>query len=103
MFIRIAPELWWYPDVLVILTIMKEISPWNVDDVDDHTRELALNAAQKAGLTLGAWIDRAIKISTGLTLDERKPDPSNTISERFLDNRGENFDVVEPAEGAEED
>ena len=76
---------------------MKEISPWDVDDVHDDTRELALNAAQEAGLTLGAWIDRAIKTSTGLTLDELNPNPVTTIVERSLDDRGENFDVVELA------
>ncbi len=45
---------------------MKSTSPWSVKGVDDDARELARNAAQAAGLTLGAWIDRAIKKSTGL-------------------------------------
>lgn len=45
---------------------MKPNSPWSVKGVDEDAREIARNAAHAAGLTLGAWIDLAIKKSTGL-------------------------------------
>ena len=76
---------------------MKVFNLWSVDDVDDDTRELALKAAQKAGLTLGAWIERAIKNSTELTRDELKSNLSTTNFERSLDDRREIFEAVEPA------
>ena len=59
---------------------MKPISPWSVKGVDDDARDLARNAAQAAGLTLGAWIDRAIKKSTGLAPSTPKSTSSTTAS-----------------------
>lgn len=78
-------------------TVMKPISPWSVKGVDDDARELARNAAQAAGLTLGAWIDRAIKISTGLAPEESKfalsTTVSTTLTDESPDDRGEYFGV----------
>ncbi|WP_083859483.1 SEL1-like repeat protein [Oceanibaculum indicum] len=50
-------------------------TPWSVKGIDDATRDVAREAAQEAGLTLGAWIDRAILRHAGIT-----PIPANDAS-----------------------
>ncbi len=79
---------------------MKPISPWSVKGVDDDARELARNAAQAAGLTLGAWIDRAIRKSTGLAPAALKFVPSTTARTTFF--QGSPEDRGETPEGAEQ-
>ena len=76
---------------------MKPLSPWSVKGVDDDAREAARNAAQATGLTLGAWIDRAIRKSTGLmpispNSSEGTTD-STTFSQAWADHRGDSFEV----------
>lgn len=36
------------------------IAPWSVKGIDTETREAAKTAARKAGVTLGAWLNRTI-------------------------------------------
>lgn len=36
------------------------IAPWSVKGIDSETREAAKTAARKAGVTLGAWLNRTI-------------------------------------------
>ena len=40
---------------------MAKSPQWNVKGVDDAARVVARDAAAKAGLPMGAWIDRAVK------------------------------------------
>ncbi len=79
---------------------MKPTIPWSVKGVDDDARELARNAAQSAGLTLGGWIDRAIRKSTGLAPAAPKFVPSTTASTTFAEGwseeRGKIFEVAVP-------
>ena len=79
---------------------MKPIGPWSVKGVDDDAREIARNAAQAAGLTLGAWIDRAIKKSAGLEPATPNFVPvttsGTTFSKESSDERGASPGVVEP-------
>ena len=51
-------------------------TPWSVKGIDDATRAVAREAAQEAGLTLGAWIDRAILRHAGIT-----PVPANDMAD----------------------
>lgn len=39
---------------------MSRQAPWSVKGVDEETRQIARDAAEAAGLPIGAWIDRAI-------------------------------------------
>lgn len=39
---------------------MAKTKSWSVKGIDGETRDLARDAAQAAGMTIGAWIDRAI-------------------------------------------
>lgn len=39
-------------------------SPWSVKGIDRGTRDVARHASRRAGLTIGAWIDRTIRRST---------------------------------------
>lgn len=55
-------------------------APWSVKGVDDATRTVAREAAQAAGLTLGAWIDRAILRHAGIA-----PPPANDIQDANVD------------------
>ena len=57
---------------------MKEISPWNVGDVDDHTRELALNAAQKA-----AHEKALASLYRNMTTALSDPDARRTLGDRL--------------------
>lgn len=50
--------------------------PWSVKGIDDDTRDEARRAAQAAGLTVGAWIERAIRRTVGqipMTDDRTRP------------------------------
>lgn len=38
-----------------------QVAPWSVKGVERTTRETARNAAQAAGMTVGAWIEQAIR------------------------------------------
>ncbi len=40
---------------------MARSSPWSVKGVDQDARQIAREAAKRHGLTIGAWVDRAIK------------------------------------------
>ena len=40
---------------------MARSSPWSVKGVDQGARQIAREAAKQHGLTIGAWVDRAIK------------------------------------------
>jgi TPR repeat protein len=40
---------------------MTRSSPWSVKGVDQDTRQIAREAAKRHGLTIGEWVDRAIK------------------------------------------
>jgi hypothetical protein len=51
-------------------------TPWSVKGIDDATRAVAREAAQQAGLTLGAWIDRAILRHAGIA-----PIPANDTAD----------------------
>lgn len=51
-------------------------TPWSVKGIDDATRAAAREAAREAGLTLGAWIDRAILRHAGIA-----PVPANDVSD----------------------
>ncbi len=42
---------------------MAEDRSWSVKGVDEETRDVARQAAQQAGMPLGAWVDRAILVS----------------------------------------
>jgi TPR repeat protein len=79
---------------------MKPISPWSVKGVDDDAREMARIAANAAGLTLGAWIDRAIKKSAGLPPASPKFVPvttaGTTFSQESPGERGESLTAVDP-------
>ncbi len=57
---------------------MNRITPWSVKGVDDDAREMARKAAQAEGMTLGAWIDRAIRKSTGLPVEPLDSSASTT-------------------------
>lgn len=37
------------------------IAPWSVKGIDSETRDAAKAAARKAGVTLGAWLNRTIR------------------------------------------
>ena len=80
---------------------MKPISPWSVKGVDDDARDLARNAAQAAGLTLGAWIDRAIKKSTGLAPSTPRSAASTTgsttLTEPSVEDAGQILVVADTA------
>ena len=39
---------------------MAKAKSWSVKGIDGETRDMARDAAQAAGLPIGAWIDRAI-------------------------------------------
>ena len=39
---------------------MAKSKSWSVKGIDDETRDIARDAAQAAGMTIGAWIDQAI-------------------------------------------
>lgn len=41
---------------------MARSSPWSVKGVDQDARQIAREAAKRHGLTIGAWVDRAIKM-----------------------------------------
>ena len=58
---------------------MNRITPWSVKGVDDDAREMARKAAQAEGMTLGAWIDRAIRKSTGLPVESLDSGVSTTV------------------------
>ena len=40
---------------------MAKSSPWSVKGVDPDARQIAKEAAKRHGMTIGAWVDRAIK------------------------------------------
>src|SRR5262249_24517808 len=42
---------------------VSKAGPWSVKGVDRQARDLAREAAESAGLTIGAWLDRAIRDS----------------------------------------
>ena len=44
---------------------MARPGPWSVKGVDDDARQIAREAAFREGLTIGAWVDRAIRARTG--------------------------------------
>jgi TPR repeat protein len=48
---------------------MARSGPWSVKNVDEEARLLAREAAKKSGLTIGAWIDRAIRSRGGVEDD----------------------------------
>jgi hypothetical protein len=43
---------------------MARQAPWSVKGVDDEARQIARDAAEAAGMPIGAWIDRAILTTT---------------------------------------
>jgi hypothetical protein len=56
-------------------------APWSVKGVDRATREMARQAAQAAGMTVGAWIEQAIR-SHEMVLAARReaePDPAAEV------------------------
>ena len=87
--------------MVILGAVMKPLGPWSVKGVDDDARELARIAAAAAGLTLGAWIDRAIKKSTGLEPATPNFVPittsRTTFSEESLARSGEIEDMEDSA------
>ena len=57
---------------------MNRTPPWSVKGVGDDARDIARKAAQAEGLTLGAWIDRAIRKSTGLVVNSAESKAGTT-------------------------
>jgi localization factor PodJL len=47
---------------------MNDVAPWSVKGVDPECREAAKVAARKAGMTLGAWLNRAIMLQAASEL-----------------------------------
>jgi TPR repeat protein len=54
---------------------MARQAPWSVKGVDEDARQIARDAADAAGMPIGAWIDRAILQATGAA-GTTEPDPS---------------------------
>ncbi len=54
-------------------------SVWRLDDVEPEVRAMAEQHAQQAGLTVGAWLERAIRAD----LDARDGDLSGFVQARF--------------------
>lgn len=71
-------------------------TPWSVKGIDDATRAVAREAAQEAGLTLGAWIDRAILRHAGIA-----PIPANDTSDTDI-NRDADAEPLETRVAAAE-
>ena len=47
---------------------MSDVAPWSVKGVDPECREAGKVAARKAGMTLGAWLNRAIMLQAASEL-----------------------------------
>ena len=48
------------------------MSEWFVEGVDRQTQILAKQAAKRAGLSVGQWLEKHIRLQTGLLLDKHK-------------------------------
>ena len=65
---------------------MARPGPWSVKGVDDDARQIAREAAFREGLTIGAWIDRAIRARTGnLPGDRARVITQSPAAEQRLD------------------
>ena len=60
---------------------MARPGPWSVKGVDDDARQIAREAAFREGLTIGAWVDRAIRARTGNLPGDRAPVATQSGSE----------------------
>ncbi|MBU0725705.1 MAG: SEL1-like repeat protein [Alphaproteobacteria bacterium] len=69
---------------------LSKITPWSVKGIDEETRDTAREAAQAAGLTIGAWVDRAILRHAGLLPDDAPPanDDAAPASEEIAESAG---------------
>lgn len=56
-------------------------SAWSVKGVDQATRDIARRAAQAAGMTIGEWIDHAIRADAGARSGGAPTHPANTDTE----------------------
>ena len=110
---------------------MARSSPWSVKGVDEDARQIAREAAKRHGLTIGAWVDRAIKTKADNAVSaepankskaKETPDTSTAVAassevidqsasdkpieERSIDAIGKSFDVekaLKAARGETED
>lgn len=65
---------------------MARPGPWSVKGVDDDARQIAREEAFREGLTIGAWVDRAIRARTGnLPGDRPVVAPQSTKTEQSPD------------------
>jgi hypothetical protein len=60
---------------------MTRPGPWSVKDVDDDVRRIAREAASREGLTIGTWVDRAIRVRTGdQAIDQALANPQAPVN-----------------------
>ena len=72
---------------------MARSSPWSVKGVDQDARQVAREAAKRHGLTIGEWVDRAIKTRA----DSSEPiTPAATPSELGTANHSSTTEPVAP-------
>jgi hypothetical protein len=65
---------------------MTRPGPWSVKGVDDDARKIAREAASREGLTVGTWIDRAIRARTGdQTINQALENSESSLPDQNLD------------------
>jgi hypothetical protein len=65
---------------------MTRSGPWSVKGVDGDARDVAREAALREGLTIGTWVDRAIRARTGdRAINPTLENPASSLPDRNLD------------------